>query len=358
MVITGYAEMLHNDLSPGDPRRHDVDEIRNAAEGARSLTRQLLAFSRQQVIEPRVVELEAAVSNVEKMLRRLLGEDVHLVTQPNAQTSNVLIDPGQLEQIIMNMAVNARDAMASGGRFSISTSRVRIDEERARMHGLESAGTYALLTMSDTGIGMDAATMARIFEPFFTTKEVGKGTGLGLATVYGIVKRANGVLQVRSEPGQGATFEVYLPLVEGEVCPLVETTDKLPVGGRETVLLVEDAAPVRAITRRALESFGYSVLEASRGDLALDIARQHCGSIDLLLTDVVMPGMSGRELGEQLRQFCPRTKLLYMSGYTDDSVVRFGVKTAGLAYLEKPFTPDALAHKVRSVLDNEVPSAA
>src|SRR6184192_1241387 len=343
-VITSYGDLLLEDLAPGDSRRDDVDQIRKAAEGAAALTRQLLAFSRQQVLEPKVVDLRAVLAGTEKLLRRLIGADVHLATSLAPDLGAVKADPGQLEQIIINLAVNARDAMPGGGRLTIEAANMVVEAR---------PGRYVMLAVSDTGIGMDEQTKARIFEPFFTTKEPGKGTGLGLATVYGIVKQSGGFIWVYSEPGRGTSFKVYLPRVEEPAEPAAAPTATVePLRGTETVLVVEDAASVRMVTRQVLERYGYAVLEAPNGETALRLAAKHHGRIHLLLTDVVMPGLSGRQLAEQLAQLRPDMKVLYASGYADQAIVHHGILESGIAYLQKPFTPETLARSVRQVLDS------
>ncbi|HEV8125057.1 MAG TPA: PAS domain S-box protein [Gemmatimonadales bacterium] len=357
-IITSYTDLLLSDLGAGDPRREDLDQIRQAAAAAASLTRQLLAFSRQQVIQPRMVNLEDIVSNAFRMLQRLIGEDIDLVTTLRPEPTTVKIDPGQLEQVVMNLAVNSRDAMPTGGKLTIATSVLDLDDSNIRSHWPATRGRYATLVISDTGCGMDEQTRARIFEPFFTTKEVGKGTGLGLATVYGIVKQNDGFIWVSSEPGQGSAFTICLPLVDEAAGPR-EPDGVVPnvPRGSETILLVEDAAAVRGVARHILERYGYTVLEAPSGKPALDLAAKRSGPIDLLLTDVVMPGMSGRVLGEQFAELRPETRILYMSGYTDDAILRHGMLQPGIAYLEKPFTPETLARMVRMVLDARRPGA-
>ena len=350
-VITSYCDLLLEDLGGDDPKREDVEQVRKAADGAAALTRQLLAFSRQQVIAPRVVNLSAVVAGVEKMLRRVIGEDVDLVTVLDPGVGSVRADIGQLEQVLMNLAVNARDAMPTGGKLTIETANVAHGPHYARERAAAPVSQFVMLAVSDTGVGMDEATKARVFEPFFTTKAPGKGTGLGLATVYGIVQQSGGFIWVYSEPGHGTTFKIYLPRVDAPA-EGVAVTAVAPVGrGTETVLLAEDAAAVRAVARQVLERQGYTVLEAPDGELALHLAQRHAGPIHLLLTDVVMPGMSGRQLADRLARLRPDTKVLYVSGYTDDAVVRHGVLEAGIAYLQKPFTIDSLARKVREVLD-------
>ena len=349
-VILSYSDLLLEDRPRDAPDREDIEQIRKAAVGASALTRQLLAFSRQQVLEPRVLDVNTVVASTEKLLTRLLGEDISLTTSLAPGLGAVKVDPGQLEQIIMNLAVNARDAMPRGGRLSIETGNVEMDESYVRGHPVAHPGPYVMLAVSDTGIGMDAVTQARIFEPFFTTKEAGKGTGLGLATVYGIVKQSGGFIWVYSEPGHGTSFKIYLPRVDEPVSRASAAAPEL-VGGSETVLVVEDVAAVRAVARQMLERHGYTVLEAPDGETALRLAGKHQGPIRLLLTDVVMPEVSGRQLADQLLELRPDMKVLFMSGYTDDAIVRHGVLQEGIAYLQKPFTPETLARKVRAVLD-------
>ena len=351
-VITSYSDLLLEDLGPDDPKRDDVGQIRQAAEGAAALTRQLLAFSRQQVLEPKVLDLKATVAATEKLLKRLIGEDVQLTTSLAPDLGAVKADPGQLEQVIINLAVNARDAMPAGGRLTIEAANMEMDDVYVRSHAPARPGRYVMLAMSDTGIGMDEQTKARIFEPFFTTKESGKGTGLGLATVYGIVKQAGGFIWVYSEPGRGSSFKVYLPRVDEPAEPAVaRIAPAEPRRGTETVLVVEDAASVRMVTRQVLERYGYAVLEAPNGDTALRLAAKHHGPIHLLLTDVVMPGLSGRQLAEQLAQLRREMKVLYVSGYGESAVVHHGILESGVAYLQKPFTPETLARRVRDALD-------
>ena len=308
-VITSYTDLLLEDLASDDPKRDDVEQIRKAAEGAAALTRQLLAFSRQQVLQPKALDLKTTVAGTEKLLKRLIGEDVRLTTFLAPDLGVVKADPGQIEQIIINLAVNARDAMPNGGRLTIEAANVDMDAAYVRGHAPAPPGRYVMLALSDTGIGMDEQTRARIFEPFFTTKEPGKGTGLGLATVYGIVKQSGGFIWVYSEPGQGTSFKVYLPRVEEPAEPAAAPASTVePLRGRETVLVVEDEASVRMVARQVLERYGYAVLEAPNGDTALRLAAKHHGPIHLLLTDVVMPGLSGRQLAEQLVQLRPDMK--------------------------------------------------
>jgi PAS domain S-box-containing protein len=349
-VITSYSDLLLEDLAPTDPKREDVEQVRHAADGAAALTRQLLAFSRQQVLAPRVVNLSAVVQGVEKMLRRVIGEDVDLVTSLDPDVGSVKADVGQLEQVLMNLAVNARDAMPAGGQVMLETANIEYDPDYARDEAAGPARRFVMLAVSDTGIGMDEATKARIFEPFFTTKGPGKGTGLGLATVYGIVQQSGGYIWVYSELGRGTTFKIYLPEVDAPPEAAAVAASELP-RGTETVLLVEDSEAVRAVARQVLERQGYTVLEAPRGDVALALAAAHDGPIHLLLTDVVMPGLSGRQVADQLTELRPDMQVLYASGYTDDAVVRHGVLEAGIAYLQKPFTTATLTRKVRETLD-------
>src|SRR5438309_890380 len=352
-AITGYADLLLEDLGATDPRRQDADEIHKAADRAAGLTRQLLAFSRQQVLQPTVLEVNTLVSDLEKMLRRLLGEDVALSTRLAPTTGRVKADPGQLEQVIMNLAVNARDAMPNGGKLTLETANVDLDGAYAADHYPARAGPFVMLAVSDTGIGMSQETQVHMFEPFFTTKEKGKGTGLGLATVYGIIKQSGGFIWVYSEVGHGTTFKLYLPRVEelAERAAAPAPARTRPARGTETVLVVEDEAPVRNVARQVLERHGYTVLEAPSAEAALDIATRYSGTIHLLLTDVVMPGLNGRELASRLVDLRPDARVIFMSGYTDDAVTRHGVLEPGSAYVQKPFTPDAIARRVREVLD-------
>lgn len=350
-VINGYAELLLHSSPPDDAARAELAEIHRAGERAAGLTRQLLAFSRRQVLAPRVLDLNLVVADTEKMLRRLIGEDIRLATVPGSGLWRVSADPGQVEQVLMNLAVNARDAMPTGGSLTIETRNVELDDEHVRAHPGARPGPHVLLAMSDTGSGMTDEVKARIFEPFFTTKELGRGTGLGLATVYGIVAQSGGHIAVDSGHGVGTTFSLYLPRAESsESVPKV--VGALPARrGAETVLLVEDDPGVRALNRRILEKCGYTVLEASDGDEAARVSASHAGPIHLLMTDVVMPGDGGRVVAERLVELRPELKVVYASGYTDDAVVRHGVLCETMNFLQKPFTPAALAHMVREVLD-------
>jgi PAS domain S-box-containing protein len=351
-VINGYSELMLGQLMSENPHQKYVNEIMKAGERAAGLTRQLLAFSRQQVLEPQVLDLNQAVINVHSMLRRLIGEDIQLVMIPAENLGRVKADPGQMEQVLLNLAVNARDAMPQGGNLSIETANVILDENYTRGDFVVTPGAYVMLAMNDSGMGMDAETKQRIFEPFFTTKEKGKGTGLGLSMVYGVVKQSGGYINVYSEVGYGTTFKIYLPRVDAPI----EAPERAGRGvehsrGNETVLLVEDDAPIRALVRSTLEGHGYTVLEAPDGADALASASLYKDTIHLLVTDLVMPGMSGRSLSERLAISRPEIKILYMSGYTDDAVIRHGGLEMGMAFLQKPFTPDSLARKVREVLD-------
>jgi two-component system cell cycle sensor histidine kinase/response regulator CckA len=353
-AIIGYSDLTLNRLPDGDPLKHNLTEIRKAGERAASLTGQLLAFSRKQVMQPKVIDLNAVVSELEKMLRRMISEDIELKTSLQHGLGNVKADPGQIEQVIMNLAVNARDAMPTGGKLTIETGNVYLDESYARQHLSVAPGAYVMLAVSDSGIGMDAETQSHMFDPFFTTKEAGKGTGLGLSMVYGIVKQSGGNIWVYSETGKGTTFKIYLPRVTAHTEKYTHATPELDIAaGSETILLVEDADVVRDLAREVLEEIsGYRVLEATNAEDALQICQKHQGRIDLLLTDVVMPGGSGPEVSARVRALKPDIRVLYMSGYTDDAIVRHGVLEAGLNFIQKPFTPNGLAQKVREVLDS------
>jgi two-component system, cell cycle sensor histidine kinase and response regulator CckA len=353
-IILSYSQMLAADLQPGDPMRADLDEISKAGEGAAGLTRQLLAFSRQQILQPRILDLNAVVGGVAKMLRRLVGEDVELNVEGGAALGTVNADPGQIEQVVMNLVVNARDAMPDGGKLTIETSNVELDSTYAADHPGVEPGAYVMLAVTDTGTGMDGATRERIFEPFFTTKEKGKGTGLGLSTVFGIVRQSGGSVSVRSELGEGTTIQVYLPQADpacGTAPQVVKDVQGLR--GSETILLVEDDDQVRALTRTILERHGYHVLEAQSGGDAFLLCEQHKTMIHLLLTDVVMRRMSGRTLAARLACLRPEMKVLYMSGYTDDAIVRHGMLNSDVAFLQKPFTPRTLTRKLREVLESQ-----
>ncbi len=352
-AILGSADLVLESLTARVPERGELEEIRKAALRAADLTRQLLAFSRQQVIAPTALNPNEVVANMDKLLRRLLGEDVELRTRLTPDLVTVKADPSQLEQVVLNLAVNARDAMPNGGKLTIETQNVELDAAYVRGHISAQPGSYAMIAVSDTGVGMDAATQARIFEPFFTTKEIGKGTGLGLATVYGIVKQSGGWIWVYSEPGQGTTFKIYLPCVTEAVPPAAVTpAPPASVRGSETILLVEDDEMIRNLVPKVLKANGYRVLVAANGRDAERMAGQHEGPIHLLMTDVVMPGMNGREVAERLAAARAGLRVLYLSGYTDDAIVHHGVLEPGVAFLQKPFTPAVLGRKVREVLDS------
>ena len=349
-VIVGYGERVLRRLPPAE--RREIGEVLKAADHAASLTRQLLAFSRRQVLQPRVIDLNAAVRDLDGMLRRIIGEDVHLIVALKEALGRVRADPGQVQQVLMNLAVNARDAMPKGGQLTIETDNAELDESYVSAHHEVTPGHYVMLAVTDTGLGMDAETQARIFEPFFTTKEAGKGTGLGLATVFGIVKQSGGSIWVYSERLRGTTFKVYLPRVD-EVAPEGAASGEGPgAGGSERILLVEDADSLRELAREALEEHGYKVVQAVSGPAALEALERESDPIDLVLTDLVMGGMSGRELAEQITAKRPGMRVLYMSGYTDDALAHHGVLDSNVAFVEKPFTIDGLLRKVRDVLDS------
>src|SRR2546422_1061792 len=351
-AITGYTDLALADLREGDPMRQDMEEILRAAHRAAELTHQLLAFSRQQVLAPRVLDLNEVVQRVDKMLRRLVGEDVELQSVLAPGLGHVKADPGQLEQVIVNLAVNARDAMPTGGKLTIETADVEMAETRGRDLTTVPAGRYVMLAITDSGTGMDEGTKARTFEPFSTTKELGNATGLGLATVYGIVKQSGGVIWVYSEPGHGTTFKTYLPRVEGAADTVAPPVGRAAVPrGTETVLIVEDEAAVRALAKTALARKGYRVLEAANGGEALLLCESEQSPIHLLVTDVVMPGLGGADLARRLAPLRPHMKVLFISGYADQAAARHGTIEPGAAYLEKPFSLDALARKVREGLD-------
>jgi len=352
MVISGYCEFLLERIGSDAALRGPVQEIANAAERATALTRQLLAFSRKQMLAPKVVNLNAIVTENLKMLGRMIGEDIDLVMVAGAEIGAARADPGQIEQVIMNLAVNARDAMPHGGTLTIETANVTLDEEYARLHAPVTPGEYVMLAVSDTGVGMDAETQSHIFEPFFTTKGL-KGTGLGLSTVYGIIKQSGGYIWVYSEPGKGTSFRIYLPRVSatGEAIAAEPTVAAAkPEQALGTILLVEDESSLRRLARQYLENQGYTVLEASDGAAAIEVSNAHSGPIHLLLTDVIMPGMNGRELAHRLSALRPETKVLYMSGYTENAIVHSGTLEEGITLLQKPFTLPTLKAKVREKL--------
>ena len=350
-AIFGYADLVLEDLPLGSAARQDIEEIRKAAERAAALTRQLLAFSRQQVLAPVVLSVNDLVEDIAKMLLRLVGEDIAVRLALARDAGNVRADPGQLQQVLMNLVVNARDAMPTGGKLLIETANAALTEQYAELHQPVVPGAYVMLAVSDTGIGMDAETKARIFEPFFTTKEKGRGTGLGLSTVYGIVKQSGGYIWVYSEPGRGTTFKLYFPRVVEPAEALPPPKETATLSGTETILLAEDDEMLRPLSKGLLEKLGYRVLEAENVERALAVASAYAGPIHLLVSDVVMPGASGRELARRLAPTRPDTRVLFVSGYTDDAVVHHGMLEPGLTFLQKPFTPAALARKVREVLD-------
>ena len=347
-AIIGYSDILLEGASGAS--QSGLNEIKKAGERAATLTRQLLAFSRKQILQPKVLNLNSLVTDLSNLLRRLIGEDIEFILLPNPDLGRINADPGQIEQVLMNLVVNARDAMPRGGRLVIETANVEVDESFVRKHAGAQPGSYVQLSVSDTGTGMDAETQAQIFEPFFTTKEVGKGTGLGLSTVYGIVKQSGGSIWVDSEVGKGSRFSVHFPLVAETEAVVPSTGPKVSAQGAGTIFLVEDEAIVRALTRRILEINGYHVIEAENGEDALKIFAEHQGQIDLMISDIVMPRISGFELADRIRALRPEMRVLFISGYTDEAVSRHGVSRDEVPFLEKPFTPDILARKVREVL--------
>jgi len=351
-AIVGYTDLLAAEVEDNERQLEDLEEIRKAARRAAALTRQLLAFSRKQVLEPRIIDVNGVVMNLDKMLRSLISENIELKTDLADDLAAARADPNQIEQVIMNLAINARDAMPDGGTVTIETRNATLDDAYAAQHVSVIPGEYVMLAVSDTGCGMDERTKSRIFEPFFTTKPAGRGTGLGLSTVYGIVKQTGGNIWLYSEPGKGTTFKIFLPAIAalpediGKVAP-AEAVRR----GAGTVLVVEDDEQLRRLTHRALDAQGYTVLVADRGGTALDIARRHKGDIDLLLTDVIMPDTNGRKLAETIRAARPSLRVLYMSGYPDGAIASHGMLEPGVAYLAKPFTTEAITRKVREVLE-------
>jgi two-component system, cell cycle sensor histidine kinase and response regulator CckA len=352
MVISGYAEVLLERTRKADQLYPKIEAIHQATDRATTLTRQLLAFSRKQLLELKVVDLNIIIENIERLLRPLIGENIELQTRLAADLGRTRADAGQIEQVLMNLVVNSKDAMPSGGKITIQTANARMNNEDVRReYSYIQPGQYVVLSVTDTGEGMDKEIQSRIFEPFFTTKEKGKGTGLGLSTVYGIIKQSRGYVLVESEPGLGTTFRIYLPRVEDALEPAGPAGVSRPqAGGSETVLLVEDEESVRQLVRETLESKGYKVLEADNGEAALRIVSEYSEKIDMLITDVVMPGMSGRELSARLCASRPQTKVLYLSGYTEDAIGHEGVVDPDTAFLQKPFTLQMLSRKVREVL--------
>ena len=356
-VILSYCAMVTDELPADSPIAGDLEEIRRAGVRAADLTRQLLVFSRQQVVEPKALDLNVVLSGMRKMLERLVGEDVAVTVRGTPDLASIRADPSNVEQVIMNLVVNARDAMPAGGALTIETANVDLDADHAVEHVGTTPGPHVMLAVTDTGVGMDRATQARIFEPFFTTKGPGKGTGLGLSTVFGIVQQCGGSVWVESEPGKGTTFKVYFPKVDVKSDPPATEAHPVAHPGQETVLLVEDEAQVRAVAMGILKRSGYRVLVAETPAGALGLCREHDGSIDLLLTDVVMPQMSGAELAREAGELRPSMRVLFMSGYTDDHAVRQRVLESGLALLQKPFTPESLTRRVRDVLSGRAPGS-
>jgi two-component system cell cycle sensor histidine kinase/response regulator CckA len=350
-IISGYSQLILNNLGPNDRNRHSAEQIMKAGERAAALTKQLLAFSRRQVLQPKVLDLNKLVNSLSSMLQRLIGEDIDLRVSLHADLGRVSADPGQLEQVLMNLVVNARDAMPKGGILTIETANVQLDDSYASRHVAVKSGPYILLAVSDNGAGMDSATQARLFEPFFTTKGLGKGTGLGLSTVFGIVKQSGGSLDIYSEPSRGTSVKVYLPRIDKPVEVESETKRKTMPRGTETILLVEDDEMVRTLVREALAREGYQMLDAFDPEEARRLADSYKGPIHLLITDVVMPKLRGGELADLLLKRRPQMKVLYMSGYTDSAIVNGGILKKEVAFLQKPFTPTALTEKVREVLE-------
>jgi len=351
-VILGHSDILEQQIGGNDRLRKSVEATRHAAERAAALTMQLLTFSRKQVIEPTVIDLNASVMEIEKMLHRVIGEDIELSIRLQRDLGRVKADPGQLSQVLLNLAVNSRDAMPSGGKLVIETANAELDDTYGRQHLGARPGPHVMLAVSDTGTGMDSETLSHIFEPFFTTKETGKGTGLGLSMVYGIIKQSNGYIMAYSEPGRGTTFKIYFPRTQESVSPIQKENDEIP-SGTETVMVVEDEAALRELTCVLLEDAGYTVLESSGAEEALEAAKDMQCKIDLLLTDIVMPRLDGRELANQMVSLRPDLKVLYMSGYTDDIIVHRGVLTQGTVLVQKPFTKRTLLQKVRETLDSK-----
>jgi two-component system, cell cycle sensor histidine kinase and response regulator CckA len=353
-IILGYCEVLEERSDLDKPSRQMIEEIHKAGTSAKGLTRHLLAFGRRQVLQPVFLDLNAAVNRLGTMLSRLIGDDVEVESVLRGDLGTIKADPSQLEQVLMNLAVNARDAMPEGGKITIETANVEIDEAYARQHPAVKPGSYVILAVSDTGVGIDKEIQPHIFEPFFSTKEVGKGTGLGLSTVFGIVKQSEGAITVSSEPGHGATFTIYFPRHEEAPTVIREEKAEPLRGGSETLLLVDDAAPLRQLTRRLLEDCGYTVLDSGDPRQVIHLAGQHKGPLPLMITDVAMPGLSGPALAEKLTAARPETKVLYTSGYADDAVFKPGALGPNCAFLEKPFTRDDLVRKVRELLDSSV----
>ena len=355
-AIIGCADLALAQVKVDDPLRDDIEQIRNAGHSAASLTRQLLAFSRKQLLQPQIIDLNAIVARTTDLLRRLIGEHIDLRSRLTEPLDRVSADPGQIEQVMLNLALNARDAMPQGGILSIETSNVELDQAHVADHPGSTIGPHVMLAISDTGVGMDQAVLERLFEPFYTTKELGKGTGLGLATVYGIVKQSGGSIFVYSEPDRGTSFKIFLPRAENAL-DLSSAPAPIPTGlcGTETILLVEDQPEVRSVVQKLLARHGYAVLSAGNGEEALQAAREHHSRIDLLITDVVMPDMNGRALAKRFLRERPEARELYMSGYTEDAIVQRGIIERSLAFIQKPFTPTGLLQKIREVLTADPP---
>jgi two-component system, cell cycle sensor histidine kinase and response regulator CckA len=351
--IGGYTDLIISDLNPGDPILADLNEIKKATQSAATLTSQLLAFSRKQLIEPRILSLNHLITSFKKMLQRLIGEDIDLSALLCDKLASVRIDPGQFEQILVNLAINARDAMADGGKLTIETANIDIDEDYCTLHPYVKPGRHVMLAVSDTGCGMSQEVKSHLFEPFYTTKQKGRGTGLGLATIYGVIKQSGGSIEVYSEPGEGTTFKIYLPAIE-EI-PQQLDLEKKPVSslskGDETILLVEDESIVRELAAKMLKRINYNILYASNGDEALEIAQNYSGVIHLMITDVVMPGMNGRQLAERLLRMRPNIKVLFTSGYTENAIAHHGIIEKGLSFIGKPYSSRDLANKIRRLLD-------
>jgi len=358
-VISGYTEMQLSTMDDANPNRGHASQIMQATERAAALTQQLLAFSRQQVLQPKSIDLNSVVANLETLLRRLIGEDIQVIFTPALQLGTVRADPGQIEQVVMNLAINARDAMPHGGRLMVQTANAELDEGFAHGHMGVVPGRYVLLTVTDTGLGMDQETVAHIFEPFFTTKGFGKGTGLGLSTVYGIVQQSEGHIFVYSEKGRGSSFQIYLPRIDEPAARADFGGQSVPKHvGRETILLVEDEPQVRELTHTLLERYGYSVLTADTMSLVEKHCREFNGAIHLLLTDLIMPGMTGKDVATVVSRLRPGIRVLYMSGYTDDVIDHQGGLGPGTFFLQKPFTSAALAEKIRVALASASGDAA
>jgi len=358
MVISGYTEVILTMLDVNSPLHEKGRAIQQAADRATTLTRQLLAFSRKQMLELKIVDVNTIVEDMERLMRPLIGENIDLVTKLAPEAGHTRADAGQLEQVLMNLVVNAKDAMPNGGKLTIQTQNVSEIEGQRRGPTFIRPGHYVLLSVSDTGVGMDKETQSRIFEPFFTTKEMGKGTGLGLSTVYGIVKQSGGYVMVRSEEGRGSTFQIYLPRVEGTAEKQPAPAPRAEMGGSETVLLVEDEDSVRELIRETLTAKGYKVIEAAHGEAGLAVAAAYSGKIDLVISDLVMPGLGGRAMVHELAKTRPESKVLFLSGYTEDAVSSEGVLDGGTAFLQKPFTLQSLSRKVREVLGNSAGASA